>query len=206
MPSPPLEIHIPVGSYRRFAVNPPCGLASPTSLIGPLDDPEAFYDPGRAEAGLLWFHSGWVEYSVLSPLPSGTELLAMELVAEVCSDAPGFQEDWPSDVTLWIGGTEIGTWTCPGDFGGRRGRWTPAWWDVRDTQFGLLKRWRVDRTGSWLDGAPLSKVTIGDLALAADVPIRLGVQADAVHVGGLNLFGRSFGDHPQDLIVRFEPA
>jgi len=204
MPAQPLEISVPIGSYRRFAAAPPCGLASPTSLIGPLDDPEAFYEPARAEAGLLWLHSGWVEYSVASHLPDGASMHALEISAEICSDAPSFREDWPSDITLWIEGKEIGTWTCPGDFGGRRGRLTPAWWDVRDTQFGLLKGWRVDRTGSSLDGDPLSKVTIDDLAILAGVRIRLGVKEDALHVGGLNLFGRSFGDHPQDLVLRFE--
>lgn len=206
MPAQSMEISVPIGSYRRFAVTPPCGLASSASLVGPLDDSEAFYEPGRAEAGLLWFHSGWVEYSVAPQLPKGAELLALELSAEICSDAPTFREDWPSDITLWIDGKEIGTWTCPGDFGGRRGRLTPDWWDVRDTQFGLLKRWRVDRMGSSLDGNPFSKLTINDLAISADVQIRLEVKEDAVHVGGINLFGRSFGDHPQDLVLRFEYA
>jgi predicted transcriptional regulator len=204
MPAQHFEISVPIGSYRRFAVTPPCGLAGPSSLIGPLDDPEAFYDPARAEAGLLWLHSGWVEYSVAPRLPGGAAMLALELSAEICSDAPAYREDWPSDITLWIGGKEIGTWTCPGDFGGRRGRLTPGWWDVRDTQFGLHKRWRVDRTGASLDGGPLSTVTIDDLAISAEVRIRLGVKEDALHVGGLNLFGRSFGDHPQDLVLRFE--
>ncbi|HWN45392.1 MAG TPA: hypothetical protein VNW71_24410 [Thermoanaerobaculia bacterium] len=202
----PLEISVSIGSYRRFAATPPCGLANAGSVIGPLDDPEAFYEPGRAEAGLLWFHSGWVEYSIAPRLPDGAAMLALELSAEICSDAPAFREDWPSDITLWIDGKEIGTWTCPGDFGGRRGQLTPAWWDARDTQFGLLKRWRVDRTGSFLDGDPLSAVTIDDLATSADFQIRLGVKEDALHVGGLNLFGRSFGDHPQDLALRFEYA
>jgi predicted transcriptional regulator len=204
MPAQTLEVSVSIGSYQRFAAAPPCGLASPFSLIDPLDDPDVFYAPGRTEAGLLWLHSGWVEYSVAPNLPEGVELLALEFSAEICSDAPGFRADWPSDITLWIDGREIGTWTCPGDFGGRRGRLTPSWWDVRDTQFGLLKRWRVDRTGSSLDGDPLSKVTIGDLAISTDFQIRLGVKGDAVHVGGLNLFGRSFGDHPQDLVLRFE--
>lgn len=197
---------MPIGSYRRFEATPPCGLASPVSVIDPLDNPDVFYEPSRAEAGLLWFHSGWVEYSVAPGLPAGVPLLALELSAEICSDAPGFREDWPSDITLWIAGREVGTWTCPGDFGGRRGRLTPAWWDIRDTQFGLLKRWRIDCAGSSLDDAPLSAVNLGDLALASDFPLRLGVKSDATHVGGLNLFGHSFGDHPQDLVLRFEIA
>jgi predicted transcriptional regulator len=34
--------------------------------------------------------------------------------------------------------------------------------------------------------------------------VRLGVKPDALHVGGLNLFGRSFGNYPQDLTLRLE--
>jgi predicted transcriptional regulator len=34
--------------------------------------------------------------------------------------------------------------------------------------------------------------------------VRLGVTPRARHVGGLNLFGRHFGNYPQDLVVRLK--
>ena len=34
------------------------------------------------------------------------------------------------------------------------------------------------------------------------VAVRIGVKPDAAHVGGINLFGRKFGNYPQDLILR----
>ena len=34
--------------------------------------------------------------------------------------------------------------------------------------------------------------------------MRIGVRADAENVGGLNLFGRGFGNYPQDLGLRLE--
>ncbi|MEI3204121.1 MAG: hypothetical protein V8S73_05705 [Lachnospiraceae bacterium] len=36
---------------------------------------------------------------------------------EICSEAPGYKEDWKSDLTLWVNDVEVGTWTCPGDLG-----------------------------------------------------------------------------------------
>ncbi len=39
---------------------------------------------------------------------------------EICSEAPGYKEDWKSDLTLWVNDVEVGTWTCPGDFRGQK--------------------------------------------------------------------------------------
>jgi hypothetical protein len=38
------------------------------------------------------------------------------------------------------------------------------------------------------------------------ITVRIGVKPDALHVGGLNLFGRTFGNYPQDLTLRIEYA
>jgi predicted transcriptional regulator len=125
---------------------------------------------------------------------------------EVCSEAPLHNNNWPSDITLWINDCEVGTWTCPGDFGGERGRLTPAWWDSKDTQYGLLKRWLINKEGSFIDGHPLSPLILRDLNIEQRpvISVRLGVKPEALHVGGLNLFGRAFGNYPQDLTLRLE--
>jgi predicted transcriptional regulator len=83
---------------------------------------------------------------------------------------------------------------------------TPAWWEDHNSQFGLLKVWQVNDRGGWVDGIRVSDVRLGDLAVA-DTPyltVRIGVREDARHVGGLNLFGRGFGNYPQDLVVRLK--
>lgn len=33
--------------------------------------------------------------------------------------------------------------------------------------------------------------------------LSIGVEKTAVHVGGTNLFGKNFGDFPQDIIFRY---
>ena len=34
------------------------------------------------------------------------------------------------------------------------------------------------------------------------IPLRIGIHADAAHVGGINLFGEKFGDFAQGIVVR----
>jgi hypothetical protein len=74
-----------------------------------------------------------------------------------------YRDPWPSDIFVDFNGIRLGTWTCPCDCGGRQGHLTPAWWGLTNTQYGFLKTWRIDRTGTYLDHAPLSDVTISDL-------------------------------------------
>jgi predicted transcriptional regulator len=99
----------------------------------------------------------------------------------------------------------IGTWRSPSDFGGHRGILTPLWWDIMDTQHGVLKQWRVDGTGGSIDGDAASTRSIGDLRLVPGEPIALRIGVDPTgKVGGLNLFGPEFGNHPQGIDVRIE--
>ena len=45
--------------------------------------------------------------------------------------------------TLWINDVAVGTWTSPGDYGDRRGIYTPTWWKLEGSQYGKLKTWRI---------------------------------------------------------------
>jgi predicted transcriptional regulator len=201
-----VEIAMPIGAYTDFDVAPTCGLATESAIIGYLDDPVSFYEPERVRANLLWFRSGYVEYNFPNRLPEGAAATSLTVSMEICSEAPLHNDDWPSDITVWVNGHELGTWTSPGDFGGERGRLTPDWWDAKDSQFGLLKRWSVTPGGAFLDGHALSPLSIDELGLETErvTTVRIGVRRDALHVGGLNLFGRAFGNYPQDLMLRLQ--
>ncbi len=201
-----IEQSMPVGGFSDFSVAPTCGLAGRDGLIGFLDDPNSFYEPDRLQAQLLWFRAGFVEYRFPNRVPRGARVLSVQVTAEVGSEAPLHDPDWPSDVSVWINGVHLGEWTCPSDFGGRRGRLTPAWWEEKDSQFGVLKRWRVHDGGTSIDGLALSAVTVDGLGLRAGEPVtvRIGVRPDAQYVGGLNLFGREFGNYPEDLGLRID--
>ena len=196
-----VEQTMPIGSFVACDVTPTCGLANERGIIGLFDDAASFYEPQRIEAQLLWFHHGHVEYRFPNRLPPGSVLDSLQLSVEICSEAPLHRPDWPSDITLWVNDVEVGTWTSPGDFGGQRGALTPEWWETWNSQYGLLKVWQVNGDGSYIDGLRLSDVTLTELQLGQQpfIAIKLGVKADAKHVGGLNIFGRKFGNYPQDI-------
>ena len=201
-----IEVSMPVGAFTAFRVEPTCGLLGADGAIGLFDDVGAFYEPERINAQLLWFHQGYVEYRFPNRLVAGEAVLSLQLSMEICSEAPLHNEVWPSDIVVSVNGIALGSWTSPGDFGNQRGAFTPEWWSVANTQFGLMKVWRVTEAGSFIDGMKLSDVTPADLGLGDDkyISVRIEVPADTTNVGGVNLFGAGFGNYPQDLVMRIQ--
>jgi len=199
-----VDVAMPIGAYVDCRVMPTCGLVSETGIIGQLDNPDSFYDPDRFRAQLLWFKHGYVEYRFPNRLPANAVLDSVQLSFEVSSEAPLHNHDWPSDITVWMNSTEVGTWTSPGDFGGERGSLTPAWWEEWNSQYGLLKVWKVTHEGSYIDGMRASDLTVNDLGIGSGgfISVRIGVKQDAIRVGGLNIFGQYFGNYPQDIVMR----
>lgn len=197
---------MPIGHYTDISVTPVCGLLSDVRSIGEQDDVSSFYDQMRYDAQLLWFQQGYVEYRFSNRILKDNHLKCIEISFEACSEAPNYRMDWPSDISVFLNGVEIGTWLCPGDFGGRQGKFSPLWWDQSSTQYGILKRWRVDETGAYLDDVRISDVTLSDLGIMESPFIRLSiaVKKDAVHQGGINLFGEKFGDYNQAIMMRLD--
>ncbi len=200
-----IEVEMPIGLYTRYEVTAPCGLCSTESIIGYLDVPESFLDPARMKAGLIWFETGFIEYKFPNnSLYKDKPVKSLELSAELSSEIPGTNQEWRSDIAVWINGVRIGTWTSPGDYGDRRGKLTPSWWKLEGSQYGLLKNWRINHSGSYVDGVRISDVTLDQLGLSDhhSIKVCIGVERDAAHVGGMNIFGRGFGNYDQDLILR----
>jgi predicted transcriptional regulator len=200
-----IEVAMPLGLYTSCSVTAPCGLCSRDGIIGLLDVPAFFLDPSRMRAGLIWFERGHVEYK----FPNNAKLRgltpeALEFSMELSSEVPGTNADWPSDISLWVNDVPIGTWTSPGDFGDQRGLYTPRWWKLEGSQYGQLKTWRVTDEGCFMDGARLSEVRLADLDLDRhhSIRLRVGIADDARHPGGVNIFGKGFGNHDQDIVMR----
>lgn len=192
-----------VGQFTDRRITPTCGLSSPTALIGEVDDPRYFDHPDRYNADILWFTKGFVEYTVPNFIPSGQVITDITLSCEISSEAPGINSDWPSDISFFVNDIPVGTWTSPGDFGDVRGLLTREWWPMNWNQYGLLKMLVVNRKGTFIDGLKISDVTIEDLKLKAREPVRIRLQVcdDAENVGGLTIFGKSFGNYGQDIRV-----
>jgi predicted transcriptional regulator len=201
-----IETEMPIGLFTDFSVSPPCGLLSTESIIGFYDQTSSFMDPRRATAALIWFTRGYLVYRFPRNYSSWKKVSAISVTMELCSEFPGYRNDWPSDITLSINGLEIGTWTSPGDMGGIRGRFTPSWWDLRNSQFGYLKSWRISRDGSYIDGVRVSDTKLEDLHIesADSFLVKIGVDDGAENLGGINIFGRGFGNYEQDLVFRVE--
>jgi predicted transcriptional regulator len=199
------EIEVPIGMYTHIEAMPTCGLANRERFIGHLDNPVSFFLPERATAEIMWSGGGYVEYVFTNSLPLEAKIIAVDFAMEVCSEAPGYNNDFPSDITLWLNDVELGTWNSPGDFGGTRGRLNPGWWNDNLNQCGLLKVWQVDSTGTSIDGTRASAVRIEDLAMRPwqTTKVKVGVKPDSPHQGGFTLFGKGFGNYEQDLVMRF---
>ncbi|WEG11090.1 helix-turn-helix domain-containing protein [Pullulanibacillus sp. KACC 23026] len=198
-----MDQEVSVGHFTDFQINPTCGLATQEKIIGEFDEPRYFLDPERVNAKILWFGHGYVEYKIANFLHSKHKAEELDISMEISSEAPFTNDNWPSDITFYLNNVELGKWTSPGDFGDQRGKYTPSWWPSVINQYGLLKHLRVNEKGTFMDGNWLSDVTIKDIHIEnKQWTFRISVEQDSVHVGGVTLFGKGFGNYNQDLLFR----
>ncbi|MCD7735373.1 MAG: winged helix-turn-helix transcriptional regulator [Lachnospiraceae bacterium] len=198
---PLYQAEIPIGQYSDFDVTPTCGLATANSFLGSLDEPRLFAHPDSTKAGILWFTTGYVEYILPNSSYWNTKIEKITLSFEISSEAPGVNNDWPSRICFSLNGTHLGHWISPGDFGDRRGRQNPLWWYGFLNQYGLMKTLTITTSGCYLDGEPISSVTVDDLALDSQsvMKFRFEVPANTPESHGLTLYGRGFGDYNQHI-------
>lgn len=200
------ETDIKVGHFSDCHIEPTCGLASSEKVIGEVDDPRYFAHGERFDADILWFTRGFVEYDIPNFVPFNQKIDELSIAAEMCSEAPGYNNNYPSDIYFYLNGTLLGTWTSPGDFGDVKGLFTPDWWFPLWNQYGLLKMLVINHEGVFIDGQKLSDVTVDKLKLTHKTPLklRLEVPENAEHVGGLTIFGRGFGNYNRDINVKMK--
>jgi predicted transcriptional regulator len=197
-------IRMPIGSYVDYQVEPTCGIVSAKGPIGVEDEPRCFYLPERMDAQLLWFGKGYVEYRFPTNSMAGREVSKLELSMELCSEDHEYHMNYPSDITVWVNQIEAGTWNCPSDFGGRRGKLNPAWWPDKNTQYGHLKTWDITKQGCYLDETKANDHVLEQFDLCGRdyISVRIGNKEDAEHKGGVNLFGEGFGDFAQNVVMK----
>lgn len=195
---------VKVGHYSDYDVYPTCGLATSQEIVGEVDDPRYFSHPDRINAGILWFTKGYIEYMIPNLLPSATKIDQITVSLEISSEAPGINNDWPSDISILLNDVKIGTWTSPGDYGDVQGIFTPDWWFPNWNQYGLLKMIVINKKGTFVDGLKISNVTINEFNLdyKSTVRFKFEIEEDAKNVGGITIFGSEFGNYNQDIKVR----
>lgn len=195
---------VKVGHYSDYEVYPTCGLATSQAIVGEVDDPRYFSHPDRINAGILWFTKGYIEYIIPNLLPSATKIDQITVSLEISSEAPGINNDWPSDISILLNDVKIGMWTSPGDYGDVQGIFTPDWWFPNWNQYGLLKMIVINKKGTFVDGLKISDVTINEFNLdyKSTVRFKFEIEEDAKNVGGITIFGSEFGNYNQDIKVR----
>lgn len=195
---------VKVGHYSDYNVYPTCGLATSKAIVGEVDDPRYFSHPDRINAGILWFTKGYIEYMIPNLLPSATKIDQITVSLEISSEAPGINNDWPSDISIFLNDVKIGTWTSPGDYGDVQGIFTPDWWFPNWNQYGLLKMIVINKKGTFVDGLKISDVTINQFNLdyKSTVRFKFEIEEDAKKIGGITIFGSEFGNYNQDIKVR----
>lgn len=197
-------IKMPIGSYVNYKIEPTCGIVSVKGPIGSEDNPRCFYLPERMEAQLIWLGDGFLEYRFPSNSLSDKKVKWLEISMELCSEDHEYNLNYPSDITVWINELEAGTWSCPSDFGGRRGKLNPNWWPDKNTQFGILKTWKVTDQGCYLDDEKSEDRLLKEFQLEKQdyISVRIGIKEGAVNRGGINLFGEGFGDYAQNIVMK----
>lgn len=204
-----IVVDMPIGHYTDCDVRPTCGIANENGVIGSMDDPRNFFRPDRTEAQLIWFQEGFVEYRFPNYYPciKNDSVKCISFRLELCSEAPGFRDVWPSDISIYINRLPAFAYHSPGDFGSRRGALTPIGIADGSTQFGLLKTFSIRQTGAYLDDQLVSIFPkLDDLKLNDYdyITFRIGIDPDAKTKGGINIFGKKYGDFPQNITMTID--
>lgn len=199
--------NIPIGSYIDFhaEANPTCGLANENELIEIADNPSSFYSIKKTDAQIIWFGNGYLTYKFPNYFIIEHEISEISFELEICSEAPFYNMNFKSDITIWINDVEVATYTSPSDFGDRRGKLTPKWWGENFTQYGELKRFTVSTNGVFIDNVLISEdIKLSDLNITEKqfISFKIGNKDDSFFKGGLNLFGSKFGDYEQDITMQ----
>lgn len=200
------ETEIGVGQFTGFDIAPTCGICTPEKVIGALDNPSFFASPERFDADVLWFSHGYVEYMLPCFLQPHQELVEMQLSMEISSEAPGYSENWPSDIYFSLNGVSLGYWTSPGDYGRVQGIYNPDWWSREWNQHGLYAMLCINKKGTYMNGVRIGDATLGQLNIQPGKAMlfRIASPEDAENCGGVTLFGHSFGNYPQDIRMRMQ--
>lgn len=200
---------MPIGAYSQAeSINEPCGLASRLGPIGVYNRPSCFYLPERLDAQVLWLKSGSLCYSFAPLLNENIEPEYLEISFEACNAASLESPVWQSRINVYVNGCQLGRSVCSCDKGGHRGKLNPSWWPDVATQHGELQKWRVTKTGTYLQDEKVSDVRLQDLKLssASRINVILNVPSDPNNHSGINLFGAEFGDYNQaiQLVIGYQ--
>ena len=194
-----------VGTFVDCSSDFDCSFATKEQVF--ISRWDSVYRNERYLAEIIWANKGFLKYAFPNDFAKNNACQELEISLEICSEAINYDNHYKSDVTFWINDVELCTYTCLGDFGDRPGRLNPDWWLTQDspTQYGQLVTIKIDSNGVYLNGDLLNKkVKLNSLNLASSnkLTFKLGNKPGMANEGGFNVFGKSFGDYPQDILLK----
>ena len=195
------KISVGVGQYSNVYSNN-FGFTTAEELFLFLG--ENCFHPKRFDSQLVFSTNGKIEYFIDNKITKTHDIKKMKISLEICSETPFYNNDFLSDITFWINDVEVLTYTSYGDYGGRKGILNPEWWPMQNTQYGKLIEIYIDESGVYLEQNLIhSRVTIDKLNLPIGnrISLKIGNKGTSKYIGGWNIFGKEFGDHPQDIEI-----
>ena len=204
-PKKQIELSCGVGTFIDCSDDFDCSFATKDKLF--INRWDSVYRPERYSADIIWANKGFLKYAFSNDFAKNNICEELELSLEICSETINYDNHFKSDVTFWINDIELCTYTCPGDFGDRYGKLNPQWWNNQSspTQYGELITIKINDKGVFLNGdLQNKKITLNALRLAKSnrLTFTLGNKAGVLNEGGFNIFGKSFGDYPQDILLK----
>lgn len=195
-----LNYSMPVGHYVDADLMFVSGFATKNEQI--MFDEGNYYLPERMNAEIIWCKSGFITYAFTNVFIKNNKIKELNFSLEICSETINYCNTWKSDITFSINNIELLTYTSPGDFGDRPGNFHPLWWPDGSTQYGELRKISIKSDGVYFDNNLINKnIIINDLGLEKGNSILFKIEnkKDARYIGGFNIFGKAFGDYPQDI-------
>lgn len=201
-PQTSLTVSMPIGlfteaegyaSYFRITTNDPKDFSMEQIPI---------FSTKRENAGMIYTDGGKVSYTFDKELFKNKKISHLFLSLEICSECPYYSNTWKSDITFSINGKELYTYTSPGDFGDRPGKVSPAFWaSAATTQYGKLVCFFINESGTFFNQEPCSPINLRTLKIdgSENLVFSIETKKDAQFFGGFNIFGKDFGDYPQDI-------
>ena len=176
--------------------------ATDTELYSNIDTP---FTEKRYTAQLIYTTYRIITYYFSNSFTKSVIVKELSISLEISSESPYYDNDYLSDITFWINDKEVATYLSLGDYGDRRGVLTPSWWSSRNSQYGKMVEILVNEEGVFLNKKLVNqKINLKDLNLADGNKIKFafGNKATDKNIGGFNVFGKNFGDFPQDIVLK----
>jgi predicted transcriptional regulator len=150
--------------------------------------------------------TGYLEYRLPNIVPAYKRCKQLSFSMELCSEAPGFDEGYKSDIYLSVNGLPCGFYRSGGDYGLRRGLHTPTFWQNGLSQYGKLVTWTINGAGVFINMKKVLETPLSAFGLEArsHILMRLECGEDSEFRGGINLFGEKAGDYSQAIVMIVE--